>query len=57
MTKETKVLDLVLECRMVLEEMTDNARVEFFADIREGYCQFCGYVQEGPRLCQCENDE
>jgi len=56
MTKETEIIALDLGCRIVLKEMTDDERVEFFANIRKGYCLYCGREEMKNWHCQCEND-
>lgn len=42
--------------RVLLKDMSDEARVKLFDSLSEGYCRACG-SPEKEFACQCENDE
>lgn len=50
--------DLFSLVREHLKTLSDDERMEFFADMEDGYCRHCGRDDSGsPMGCQCWNDE
>ena len=51
---KVRIEDLVNAFRQMQEEMNDEERIEFWDNLQEGYCKYCGskYLP-----CYCSNDE
>ena len=48
--------DLILYIQAIQKRMSAEERKDFWANILDGYCEYCGEVDPASE-CQCWNDE
>jgi hypothetical protein len=54
MSWETK--DLVIDLEQYLEGVSQEERVQFFKELLDRFCRYCGRQLGKYDICQCNND-